>query len=70
MVVVVETVGKRLDQSADNLLQDLERTVDLGFGDDMVLGIDDDRAHGGLRERVAGQTGALSFSQPGSILSG
>jgi hypothetical protein len=56
--------GDRFDQSADNLLQGCQRAVDLGFGDRSVLGIDDDRAHGGLRERVAGQTGALSFHSP------
>jgi hypothetical protein len=59
MVLAVEI--DRVDQSTDDLLQGFERAVDLGFGDRSVLGIDDDRAHGGLRERVERQTGALSF---------
>jgi hypothetical protein len=62
MVIVIET--DRFDQSADNLLQNLERTVDFGFGDHVVLGIDDDRAHEGLRKRVRDKPGRSLFRSP------
>src|SRR5262249_46536254 len=46
MMMIVEAVSDGLDQAADNLLKGFEGTVDIGFRDRSVLGIDDDGAHG------------------------
>ena len=54
MMVTVETLTDRLDQAADDVLQGFERTVDLGFGDRAVFGIDDDRSHGEASESGRG----------------
>src|ERR1700736_6379660 len=71
MMAVVEAGIDGLNEPADDLLEGFQRAVDLGFGDGVVFGVDDDRAHGEASgERVRDEPGARSLSAPRSPLSG